>query len=214
MKRDNAFTGLEAAIVLIAFVVVAAVFSYVMLGAGFFATQRAQEVTYAGIQQATSNMYLVGSIYGTTADPNGAATLNFLEFKLGVPEGGQAQDVKDLRLLFSKRDGLPIELKNTIAMTDTTTPGTKDGWIFKKDGGDWSYWNDAANPPVATSIEGGTASSSKIQSGEKMSIRVLLGETTGPTGGESFTLEIKPRIGASYLITKPLASGYTHGPLL
>nr|P17603.1 RecName: Full=24 kDa flagellin [Methanospirillum hungatei] len=32
------FSGLEAAIVLIAFVVVAAVFSYVMLGAGFFAT--------------------------------------------------------------------------------------------------------------------------------------------------------------------------------
>ncbi len=35
-KNDAAFTGLEAAIVLIAFVVVAAVFSYVMLGAGFF----------------------------------------------------------------------------------------------------------------------------------------------------------------------------------
>ena len=215
MKRDNAFTGLEAAIVLIAFVVVAAVFSYVMLGAGFFATQRAQEVAYAGIQQATSNMYLVGSIYGTTADPNGTATLNFLEFKLGVPEGGQAQDMKDLRLLFSKRDGLPIELKNTIAMSSPTTPGTTDGWIFKKDDGAWSYWNDAVTPGAATSIEGGVAaSSSKIQSGEKMSIRVLLGQTTGPTGGESFTLEIKPRIGASYLITKTLATGYTHGPLL
>ena len=45
MKRDNAFIGLEAAIVLIAFVVVAAVFSYVMLGAGFFATHKSQEVS-------------------------------------------------------------------------------------------------------------------------------------------------------------------------
>ena len=42
MKRnDEGFTGLEAAIVLIAFVVVAAVFSYVVLGAGFFTTQKA-----------------------------------------------------------------------------------------------------------------------------------------------------------------------------
>jgi archaellin len=159
-------------------------------------------------------MYLVGSIYGTTADPSGTATLNFLEFKLGVPEGGQAQDMKDLRLLFSKRDGLPIDLKNTVAMTNSTTPGTADGWIFKKDDGDWSYWNDAATPAAAMSIEGGTASSSKIQSGEKMSIRVLLGDTIGPRGGESFTLEVKPRIGASYLITKTLATGYTHGPIL
>jgi flagellin-like protein len=38
---DCGFTGLEAAIVLIAFVVVAAVFSYVVLGAGFFKIGRA-----------------------------------------------------------------------------------------------------------------------------------------------------------------------------
>jgi len=43
IKSDDAFTGLEAAIVLIAFVVVAAVFSYVVLGAGFFTTQKSQE---------------------------------------------------------------------------------------------------------------------------------------------------------------------------
>ena len=39
--QENGFTGLEAAIVLIAFVVVAAVFSYVVLGAGFYTTQSA-----------------------------------------------------------------------------------------------------------------------------------------------------------------------------
>ncbi|MHC1629400.1 MAG: archaellin/type IV pilin N-terminal domain-containing protein, partial [Methanoculleaceae archaeon] len=38
-RNERAFTGLEAAIVLIAFIVVAAVFSYVVLGAGFFTTQ-------------------------------------------------------------------------------------------------------------------------------------------------------------------------------
>ncbi|MDD3977537.1 MAG: flagellin, partial [Methanomicrobium sp.] len=46
INKEEAFTGLEAAIVLIAFVVVAAVFSYVVLGAGFFTTQKSQEVIY------------------------------------------------------------------------------------------------------------------------------------------------------------------------
>ena len=39
-NASDAFTGLEAAIVLIAFVVVSAVFAYVILGAGFFTTQK------------------------------------------------------------------------------------------------------------------------------------------------------------------------------
>ena len=64
-NNDNAFTGLEAAIVLIAFVVVAAVFSYVVLGAGFFTTQKSQEVVHTGVQQASSTLEIVGNVYGT-----------------------------------------------------------------------------------------------------------------------------------------------------
>lgn len=60
--KDDAFTGLEAAIVLIAFVVVAAVFSYVVLGAGFFTTQKSQETIYSGVSQSTSNIEVVGPV--------------------------------------------------------------------------------------------------------------------------------------------------------
>ncbi|MCW7075354.1 MAG: hypothetical protein OCU24_05855 [Candidatus Methanospirare jalkutatii] len=38
-RKRKGFTGFEAAIVLTAFVVVAAVFSYVVLNAGFFTTR-------------------------------------------------------------------------------------------------------------------------------------------------------------------------------
>ena len=62
--NDEGFTGLEAAIVLIAFVVVAAVFSYVVLGAGFFTTQKAQETVYKGVEQSTANIQMIGSVYG------------------------------------------------------------------------------------------------------------------------------------------------------
>ena len=58
MRNEDAFTGLEAAIVLIAFIVVAAVFSYVILGAGFFATQKSQEVVHTGVAQTSSTLEL------------------------------------------------------------------------------------------------------------------------------------------------------------
>ena len=63
-RNDEGFTGLEAAIVLIAFVVVAAVFSYVVLGAGFFTTQKAQETVYKGVEQSTANIQMIGNVYG------------------------------------------------------------------------------------------------------------------------------------------------------
>ena len=69
-KNDKAFTGLEAAIVLIAFVVVAAVFSYVMLGAGFFTSQKAKQVVHTGVDMATSSVQTSGDIIanGSPAD--------------------------------------------------------------------------------------------------------------------------------------------------
>ncbi len=63
-RNEDGFTGLEAAIVLIAFVVVAAVFSYVVLGAGFFTTQKSQQVVHAGVTQAASNIVVKGNVYG------------------------------------------------------------------------------------------------------------------------------------------------------
>jgi len=113
IQQDNAFTGLEAAIVLIAFVVVAAIFSYVMLGAGFFATQKAQEVTYAGITQATSNLIVDGMIYGKL-DNNGV--VDELEIPLKVPIAGQAQDLTALIVLYSDAENSrPVMFLNNTA---------------------------------------------------------------------------------------------------
>jgi flagellin FlaB len=64
-NTSDASTGLEAAIVLIAFVVVAAVFSYVVLGAGFFTTQKAQETVYKSVEQSTTNLLLIGNVTGS-----------------------------------------------------------------------------------------------------------------------------------------------------
>ena len=63
-KDKRGFTGLEAAIVLTAFIVVAAVFSYMVLGAGFFSTEKAKAVVHTGVEQATSSVELAGDVIG------------------------------------------------------------------------------------------------------------------------------------------------------
>jgi len=64
ISDKKGFTGLEAAIVLTAFIVVAAVFSYMVLGAGFFSTEKAKEVVHTGVEKATSSADIAGDVIG------------------------------------------------------------------------------------------------------------------------------------------------------
>jgi flagellin FlaB len=61
---DAGFTGLEAAIVLIAFVVVAAVFAYTVLAVGILFSGESRATVHQGVQQAGSACTVTGTIYG------------------------------------------------------------------------------------------------------------------------------------------------------
>ena len=170
MKKESAFSGLEAAIVLIAFVVVAAVFSYVMLGAGFFATQKSQEVTYSGMKQATSNLILDGMIYGSYTT-NGLAELYFY---VKVPEGGETQDLKYVEYLWTIQN-----LAVTTVAKDKLTP-----------------------------------SQGQLNPGARQKVTLTTPAGYKPKAGQKFVLEIKPKTGASSIITRTLADGYRGGVVI
>ncbi len=61
-RNERGMTGLETAIILIAFVTVAAVFGYAVLSAGLFSAEQGKSAIYAGLQQAKSNMDVSGSV--------------------------------------------------------------------------------------------------------------------------------------------------------
>ena len=61
---ERGITGLETAIILIAFVVVASVFAYTVLSAGLFSSQKSQDAVYDGLSEARSALALMGSISG------------------------------------------------------------------------------------------------------------------------------------------------------
>jgi flagellin FlaB len=110
-NHENAFTGLEAAIVLIAFVVVAAVFSYVVLGAGFFTTQKAQETIYKGVEQSTTNILIKGAIYGKAEAQNGPITE--VNMTLAVAPGAPSIDLTRMKIIYSNATVQPITMVYT-----------------------------------------------------------------------------------------------------
>ncbi|MFW5987305.1 MAG: archaellin/type IV pilin N-terminal domain-containing protein [Methanohalophilus sp.] len=116
-NNDKAFTGLEAAIVLIAFVVVAAVFSYVMLGAGFYTTQKSQEVVHTGVEQASSSLAPSGDV-SVAAGDNGVDNVTFY--------------------VTNTAGGAPVDLNKTVVTYtdgDTfNTSGVGEVWHYHGDG--------------------------------------------------------------------------------
>lgn len=66
IRGEEGITGLETAIILIAFVVVATVFAFVVLTAGVFSSERGKETVFAGLQKARGTMEIRGGIVATS----------------------------------------------------------------------------------------------------------------------------------------------------
>jgi flagellin FlaB len=79
-RDQKGITGLETAIILIAFVVVASVFAYTALSAGLFSTQKSQEAVYSGLQEARSTMELRGTVVAYKGDGVIDSTVGKVEF--------------------------------------------------------------------------------------------------------------------------------------
>ncbi len=86
--RQEGITGLETAIILIAFVIVASVFAYVVLSAGLFASQKTKESVNAGLQSTMSTIEIKGNVI---AKMNNGLVTN-IYFCIGIPAGGNPVD--------------------------------------------------------------------------------------------------------------------------
>ncbi len=75
-KAERGITGLETAIILIAFVVVASVFSYTVLTAGVFSSQKSSEAVNAAIDEVRSSLRINGNTiaYKGAVDIDGVAS--------------------------------------------------------------------------------------------------------------------------------------------
>ena len=101
-------TGLETAIVLIAFIVVAAVFAFTVLTTGLFTTEKAKQTAQAGVGETQSTLTLKGSVIATaTADGcpgDETMCVKTISFKLGQAAGSDPVDLEPSRTLITYSD--------------------------------------------------------------------------------------------------------------
>jgi archaeal flagellin FlaB len=171
----DAFTGLEAAIVLIAFVVVAAVFSYVVLGAGFFTTQKSQEAVYKSVEQATSNVQMVGQVYGTNSGGGTDTSIKHIEFSIGLAPGAPSMDLSKMIIV-------------------VTQPG--DSTIHQL-----HYGGSTASDSEFSSINPQTSSELPTLSGQLQS-RISFDLSPVMRRNGQINIEIRPAVGASLPFTR------------
>ena len=86
-RSEQGITGLETAIILIAFVVVATIFAFVVLTTGVFSAERGKETVFAGLEKARGSMELRGGVVVTAAGTTLA--VDDIQFAVANTAGGE-----------------------------------------------------------------------------------------------------------------------------
>ena len=89
-RKKKGIVGIEAAIVLIAFVIVAASLAFVALNMGLFTTQKSKEVMQRGLEESTTALEVDGSV---TAYINTTASKYAIMIPIKVAPGRGAVDL-------------------------------------------------------------------------------------------------------------------------
>ena len=117
-RDERGVTGLETAIILIAFVVVASVFAFTVLSTGVFSAERGKETVFAGLKEAQSSLANAGSITAVRGDVEGTNSLVKIKFIVMSAVSGEEIDLT------------PPNTTNGIAPDPDANPGAQSVMII------------------------------------------------------------------------------------
>ena len=169
-NNQRGITGLETAIVLIAFVVVSSVFAFAALSTGLFSSDKSKDTHNAALSEARGTLEVRGSViakeHATTAD-----AIDEITIYVANAAGGEAVDLTPGNTLVTYTD-----VSQSVTLDSTSTTG---GFTVT---------------PL------GSADTDKlVEVGEMYELKVIgLGAKLNPdlSKDTEFTLEIKPPQGA------------------
>ena len=201
-KRSRGIVGIEAAIVLIAFVVIAASFAYVAINMGFFATQETKSTIDRGIQEATSSLEIDGFVTGMTNSSNVAITYLAIPLKLSI--GQDEVDLSNSTVVVAVQDG-NFSLANVYGgVTTSTDPSVAD------------LMANVTGAPNATCFIYNSLSSNAtaLEPNAKAYMVISLGNTYGLVPYTKVTIEIRTSIGAALLVQRDVPGGLQANSLI
>jgi flagellin FlaB len=197
-KDKRAFTGLEAAIVLTAFVVVAAVFSYVVLGAGFFTSDTAKQTIHAGVDQATSSVELIGDVVAYGCNSTGDTTV--------TPDR-----IKHIVVTVTLTAGQnPLDIGNGSDATVISYVDKNAGYADLYNNSNYPGRDGTSSTLAILEWTGDNDGDTMLEYGEKAKITIPIWGTGAGVSiidldeNDKFTIEIKPAKGAVLPITRTI----------
>ncbi len=123
-QEQRGITGLETAIILIAFVTVASVLAYSVLSAGIFSAERGKETVYKGLESAQSTLEVKGSVLGLS---DNAIELDNIQFMLALAIANEVVDTSSIVFNYfdsaSHSEGLSANITISAGSTERGTVG-------------------------------------------------------------------------------------------
>jgi flagellin FlaB len=184
-----------------------------MLGAGFYTTQKSQEVVHTGVAQASSSIAPSGDVIvkgadqtGGTADAGGAASE--ITFYITNTAGGTDVDLD--KTILSYTDADDFVTKEYLSNDADKGPVTD---ISVVDAAGWTASNGWLYEAVISTT---TAADNLLSKGEKYKVVINVDELAGTGSGgtlpkvnEGFKIEVKPPEGAVLTISRTLPAALT-----
>ncbi len=215
-ERQHGITGLETAIILIAFVVVASVFAFTVLSTGIFSSERSKETVFSGIQEAQSTLEPRGSLIAYSGKIGATSTIFKMSFLLSNAVAGEPVD---LTPGYDTDDA--VDDPDTIAGAKQVTvisyrdknqfladvPWTVS-WPGDDDGDSLVENNEKAEVTVWILARDTTVTDVTSNSSVKILTNGISSDANILEANDEFTLEIKPPSGAVLNIKRRLPSQF------
>ena len=205
--------GIESAIVLIAFVIVAAALAFVVLNMGFATTQKAKTTIVSTLAEAGSSLEIEGKVIASSYQPSvGTSSLNVTSIPIKIAGGGDSINLDptitavkylsnqitydniydgtlnpnsytSLETATGAAAGLPFNYINNDPYTDGTWPSATSAFI---------YWTVASN------------TNDILEAGEHANLAIAFAAGDRPAELDTIRIEIIVAAGASLTVERQI----------
>ncbi len=201
--------GIESAIVLIAFVIVAAALAFVVLNMGFSTTQKAKTSIIAALEEAGSSLEVAGKI--TAVGDSRFNVLNATTIPVKIVSGGGTSNMDGnftaIKVITSniEYDNVytfgPLFVGTFANATDAWTEAETRGWICAN----CNPYNGVNNPTRTTGIIYWNVNQNNntiLDVGEHMQVAVAFAVDDRPASLDYFAVEVSPPKGAPMTVER------------
>jgi len=207
--------GIESAIVLIAFVIVAAALAFVVLNMGFTTTQKAKTTIVSTLAEAGSSLEIEGKVIGSSYQPGGgvSSSLNVTSFPIKIAGSGDSVNltptltaIKYLSNTITYDDiyagTLNTQVPPTYAQLETAVQAAENaGFITSNPYADGT-WPVSTTAFLYWTVQANT--NDILEAGEHANLAIVFAASDRPQELDTIRVEIIPPSGASLTVERQI----------